>query len=169
VADEGAHVPLAQARPVPPVTHEGGRAYEPLAASVNARRESSHEKPMQARLDASRGRPHTAGPVPHAQPPALASHASPCPCHGQTPMIAASGDGPLAFLSPRPGREWDGAARTVDDGDWAAQRRLMRNRRLDAKAFGLMATSLVLTGAVVVWMFRRAWTDHNVSDPGVTL
>jgi hypothetical protein len=44
----------------------------------------------------------------------------------------------------------------------------MRNRRLDAKAFGLLATSLLLTGAVVMWMFRR-WTDHNVSDPGVTL
>jgi hypothetical protein len=34
------------------------------AASVNARRESSHEKPMQARLDASRARPRTARPVP---------------------------------------------------------------------------------------------------------
>jgi hypothetical protein len=46
----------------------------------------------------------------------------------------------------------------------------MGNRRLDAKAFGLLATSLVLTAAVVVaWMVRRAWTDHNVSDPGVTL
>jgi hypothetical protein len=44
----------------------------------------------------------------------------------------------------------------------------MGNRRLDAKAFGLLATSLLLTGAVVMWMFRR-WTDHNVSDPGVTL
>jgi hypothetical protein len=41
-------------------------------------------------------------------------------------------------------------------------------RRSRVKAFGLLATSLVLTGAVVVWMFRR-WTDHNVSDPGVTL
>ena len=45
----------------------------------------------------------------------------------------------------------------------------MGNRQLNAKAFGLLATSLVLTGAVLVWMFRRAWTDHNVSDPGVTL
>jgi hypothetical protein len=45
----------------------------------------------------------------------------------------------------------------------------MRNRPLDAKAFGLLvATSIVLTGAVVVWMFRR-WTNHDVSDPGVTL
>jgi hypothetical protein len=44
----------------------------------------------------------------------------------------------------------------------------VRNRGLDAKAFGLLATSLLLTGAVVTWMFRR-WTDHNVSDPGVTL
>jgi hypothetical protein len=45
----------------------------------------------------------------------------------------------------------------------------MGNRRLGAKTFGLLATSLVLTGAVVVWMLRRAWTDHDVSDPGVTL
>jgi len=26
----------------------------------------------------------------------------------------------------------------------------------------------LLTGAVVVWMLRR-WTNHDVSDPGVTL
>jgi hypothetical protein len=32
-----------------------------------------------------------------------------------------------------------------------------------------LATSLVLIGAVMVWMSRRAWTDHDVSDPGVTL
>ena len=44
----------------------------------------------------------------------------------------------------------------------------MANRRLDARVFGLLATSLALTAAVVVWMFRRAWTDHDVSDPGVT-
>jgi len=40
---------------------------------------------------------------------------------------------------------------------------------MDAKAFGLMAALLVLAGAVLVWMRRRTWTDHNVSDPGVTL
>jgi hypothetical protein len=45
----------------------------------------------------------------------------------------------------------------------------MGKRRSDAKAFGLMATSLVLTGAVLVWIFRRACTEHDVSDPGVTL
>jgi hypothetical protein len=39
---------------------------------------------------------------------------------------------------------------------------------LDAKAFGLIAASLVLSGAVVWWV-RRKWTDHDVSDPGVTL
>ena len=44
----------------------------------------------------------------------------------------------------------------------------MRNGPFDTKAFGLLASSLVLT-AVIVWMFRRAWTDHDVSDPGVTL
>jgi hypothetical protein len=46
--------------------------------------------------------------------------------------------------------------------------RLMGIRRSHVKVFGLLATSLVLAGAVVVWMFRR-WTDHDVSDPGVTL
>jgi hypothetical protein len=45
----------------------------------------------------------------------------------------------------------------------------MMNRRPDAKAFGLLAASLVVTGAVLVWIFRRGWTDHDVSDPGVTL
>jgi hypothetical protein len=44
----------------------------------------------------------------------------------------------------------------------------MGNRRLDVKAFGLAAVSLLLAGAVVVWMVRR-WTNHDVSDPGVTL
>jgi hypothetical protein len=45
----------------------------------------------------------------------------------------------------------------------------MGNRRLKAKGFGLVATLLVLTGAVFLWIRRRTWTDHNVSDPGVTL
>jgi hypothetical protein len=45
----------------------------------------------------------------------------------------------------------------------------MGNRRLDAKVFGLMAALLVLSGAVLLWIRRRRWTDHNVSDPGVTL
>jgi len=40
---------------------------------------------------------------------------------------------------------------------------------LDAKAFGLMAALLVLSGAVLLWIRRRRWTDHKVSDPGVTL
>jgi len=44
----------------------------------------------------------------------------------------------------------------------------MGNRRLDVKAFGLAAILLLLTGAVVVWMLRR-WTNHDVSEPGVTL
>ena len=59
-------------------------------------------------------------------------------------------------------------ARTVDDRDRTAYRRLMANRRLDGRAFGLLATSLVVTAAVVVWIFRRVWTDHDVSDPGIT-
>jgi hypothetical protein len=38
---------------------------------------------------------------------------------------------------------------------------------LDAKGFGLIAASLVLTGAALFWI-RRKWTDHDVSDPGIT-
>ena len=45
----------------------------------------------------------------------------------------------------------------------------MGNRRLDAKAFGLMAALLVLSGAALLWIRRRRWTDHIVSDPGVTV
>jgi hypothetical protein len=45
----------------------------------------------------------------------------------------------------------------------------MENRRSGAKVFGLMATSLLLAGAVLVWIFRRARAAHDVSDPGVTL
>jgi hypothetical protein len=45
----------------------------------------------------------------------------------------------------------------------------MGNPRLDVKAFALLAPLLLLSGAVVVWKFRRARTDHNISDPGVTL
>jgi hypothetical protein len=45
----------------------------------------------------------------------------------------------------------------------------MGNRRFDAKMFGLMAALLVLSGAVLLWTRRRRGTDHDVSDPGVTL
>jgi hypothetical protein len=45
----------------------------------------------------------------------------------------------------------------------------MGNRGLNAKAFGLIAALLVLTGAVLLWTRRRTWGDHDVSDPGVTL
>jgi LPXTG-motif cell wall-anchored protein len=45
----------------------------------------------------------------------------------------------------------------------------MGNRRLDATAFGLMAALLLLSGAMLLWIRRKRWTDHNVSDPGVTL
>jgi hypothetical protein len=38
---------------------------------------------------------------------------------------------------------------------------------MDAKAFGFVAASLVLTGALLFWI-RRKWTDHDVSDPGIT-
>jgi hypothetical protein len=32
-----------------------------------------------------------------------------------------------------------------------------------------LATLLVLIGAAFLWKRRRRWTDHDVSDPGVTL
>jgi nitrate reductase gamma subunit len=44
----------------------------------------------------------------------------------------------------------------------------MGNRRSGAKAFGLIAGLLAVSGAVFL-LIRRRWTDHNVSDPGVTL
>ena len=43
----------------------------------------------------------------------------------------------------------------------------MGNRRADNSTLRLLA--LLLTGAVVAWVVRRRWTDHDVSDPGVTL
>jgi uncharacterized iron-regulated membrane protein len=45
----------------------------------------------------------------------------------------------------------------------------MGNRRFDAKAFGLFAALLMVSGAVLLWIRRRTWTDHDVSDPGITL
>jgi hypothetical protein len=45
----------------------------------------------------------------------------------------------------------------------------MRNRRSDVWAVGLRGTLLVVIGAVLVWIFRRASTEHDVSEPGVTL
>jgi hypothetical protein len=45
----------------------------------------------------------------------------------------------------------------------------MGNGRSDLWAVGRRGALLVVTGAVLVWIFRRAWTDHDVSDPGVTL
>src|SRR6266516_2628093 len=73
VTDEGADVPLAQARPVPPITDERGRGYEPLRG-VGARPTRVVPRELHAR-EASRvasvakhGRAHaarsTAGPRP---------------------------------------------------------------------------------------------------------
>jgi len=45
----------------------------------------------------------------------------------------------------------------------------MGNRRFDAKAFGLVAALILVSRAVLFWIRRRRWTDHDVSDPGVTL
>jgi len=40
-------------------------------------------------------------------------------------------------------------------------------QKIDTKALRMLA--LVLTGVAVAWAFRRRWTDHDVSDPGVSL
>jgi hypothetical protein len=45
----------------------------------------------------------------------------------------------------------------------------MGNRRLAARVFGLLVALFVLIGAAFMWMRRRGWTDHDVSDPGITL
>ena len=42
-------------------------------------------------------------------------------------------------------------------------------RQFDLKTVGLLATLLVLSAGAVVWTVRQVWTDHDVSDPGVTL
>ena len=57
----------------------------------------------------------------------------------------------------------------VDEVDPGPNRRSTGNRRLDAKTFGLMTALQVLTAAVLLRIRRRSWTDHNVSDSGVTL
>lgn len=45
----------------------------------------------------------------------------------------------------------------------------MGNRQFDLKTVGLLATLLALSVGAVVWTVRQVWTDHDVSDPGVTL
>lgn len=62
-----------------------------------------------------------------------------------------------------------GASTNLDDMATAAYGRFMGNRRPNAKTFGLMSIALLIAGAVVVWISRRSSTDHDVSDPGVTL
>jgi hypothetical protein len=39
---------------------------------------------------------------------------------------------------------------------------------LDARTLGLVAV-LAIVGAAITWFVRSRWTDHDVSDPGVTL
>jgi hypothetical protein len=60
-------------------------------------------------------------------------------------------------------------AQTLDDAYSATYRRFMGNPRSNARALGLISIALLVTGAVAGWVFRRRWTDHDVSDPGVTL
>jgi len=45
----------------------------------------------------------------------------------------------------------------------------MENRQFDRKTVGLLAGLLVLSAGAVMWTVRQVWTDHDVSDPGVTL
>jgi hypothetical protein len=45
----------------------------------------------------------------------------------------------------------------------------MGNRQFDLRTVGLLAGLLVLSAGAVVWTVRQVWTDHDVSDPGVTL
>jgi len=45
----------------------------------------------------------------------------------------------------------------------------MQSRQFDLKTVGLLAALLVLSAGAVVWTVRQVWTDHDVSDPGVTL
>jgi hypothetical protein len=40
---------------------------------------------------------------------------------------------------------------------------------IDAKALAVIVIALVVGVAVVSRLRRRAWSDHDVSDPGVTL
>jgi hypothetical protein len=41
--------------------------------------------------------------------------------------------------------------------------------QFDAKALALMLMALVIAGAALRRRSRGTWTDHDVSDPGVTL
>jgi hypothetical protein len=43
------------------------------------------------------------------------------------------------------------------------------SRRISAAGPWLVAGALVTTGLVLGWLVRKRWTDHDVSDPGVTL
>jgi len=56
----------------------------------------------------------------------------------------------------------------VDGGRRDAYRRIMTKPPIDAKALAAIAIGLVI-GIAVLSRLRRAWSDHDVSDPGVTL
>jgi hypothetical protein len=45
----------------------------------------------------------------------------------------------------------------------------MRKREFDLKTVGLLVALLLLSAGAVAWTVRQVWTDHDVSDPGVTL
>jgi hypothetical protein len=55
----------------------------------------------------------------------------------------------------------------VDGIDLAAYGRSMGNRRSANRMLNIAA--IVLSGVAIAWAFRRKWTDHDVSDPGVSL
>jgi hypothetical protein len=44
----------------------------------------------------------------------------------------------------------------------------MEKQQIDARALGMVVV-LALVGLAVTWFVRSRWTDHDVSDPGVTL
>ena len=45
----------------------------------------------------------------------------------------------------------------------------MTSTPIDAKALAFLAVALVVGIAVVSRLRRKTWSDHDVSDPGVTL
>src|SRR4051812_39475973 len=76
-----------------------------------------------------------------------------------TAAVAARGEGGHTARSADPS--------AVDGTGRAAYGRSMGNRHSGNRALSVVA--LVLTGVALAWVFRRRWTDHDVSDPGVSL
>jgi hypothetical protein len=45
----------------------------------------------------------------------------------------------------------------------------MTTPSFDTKTLALLVTTLLLAAAGVTWLYRRRLSDHDVSDPGITL